>query len=736
MDNRFNSFTQQICLDNAVVGITSQEDSQPLKPADYVGKNEDGSPVPVISATDKTSAATIMAELDTATTQYPSQIVSYSSKFVEKISDVTSDMNISGSLSITYGEISGGGGGSYVNTQAFHNSDLNFLIQVTVLNQTVNVKDQLQFWPLNNSSPNSYVQNPESFTKTYGDTFISGFQEGGTFSAVVSIKAMENSNKTDIAANAHLALSVGAAAIKADADVKIANENLAKNSEITITINWSGGGQLKESTDLWTIETLQAVAAKFPDLVAACPQRTHAVLTKYESLRTYLNWKGGLDISPLNYEIAALYTSELLDAYMGYKSIWTEIHKNMQDLDAGVIELIKAPPPQSVVHRPSVLASDNDRLDTFGLTADKWKEGEVIPTFEPTFADLDKALQTCRSLMIRIVLENEYVTKNPKLAIDKDRPVAYLRPQVFRQLLPIQPPAPSLTVDLKVWNIEFGQTPGNGAQVVWTYDKKPNILPTIVQGFTKIDYGRVTGTRFNLISNSDSQTFTGFRLLTNAPVQSTRYGTGVAALEIPINDDGILGGEVLVKNPAPATAPSVPPANALVRTKVKFAYEYEEGPPRVVVWLSTFDMDQIGPLNISVKTDHVTRDDFEIVVRGINSWTSASVCWMAVPQDMKGVVMGSTETPWAPGLMENAPDKSLPILPSMQDHVRFPVKSFVQAPTIVAFISGFAFTSDIFNSRVNTEVLDVTKRGFNWKLSPWSDTKLTGASLSWIAFGK
>jgi hypothetical protein len=57
-------------------------------------------------------------------------------------------------------------------------------------------------------------------------------------------------------------------------NVNLTNSDWQKSCETTITVNWSGGGKLKESTDKWDIESMSAVAAKFPDLVAATPQRT------------------------------------------------------------------------------------------------------------------------------------------------------------------------------------------------------------------------------------------------------------------------------------------------------------------------------------------------------------------------------------------------------------------------------------------------------------------------------
>ncbi len=56
----------------------------------------------------------------------PSQTVVYTSKFVDRLSDVTDDMSVSGSLSIKAAKIGGSGKGSFVDSDKFKESDLNF----------------------------------------------------------------------------------------------------------------------------------------------------------------------------------------------------------------------------------------------------------------------------------------------------------------------------------------------------------------------------------------------------------------------------------------------------------------------------------------------------------------------------------------------------------------------------------------------------------------------------------
>jgi hypothetical protein len=157
----FNSYTQQICINEAVT--------------------VDRPPVTITP---------------------PSQIVTYSSRYVSKISDVTNSMNISGALNIKYGMVSGGASGSFIDSSKFQQSDINFLVTVKVVNQTQQADPEaLVFKPLlQQGVASAGAMTSEQFTKKFGDCFISGFQEGGEFYGLISIKVLETTKKTDILA--------------------------------------------------------------------------------------------------------------------------------------------------------------------------------------------------------------------------------------------------------------------------------------------------------------------------------------------------------------------------------------------------------------------------------------------------------------------------------------------------------------------------------------------------------
>ncbi|EMD85057.1 hypothetical protein COCC4DRAFT_31650 [Bipolaris maydis ATCC 48331] len=416
----FNSFTQQICMTDAV---TQGEDV----PSPY---SEDQQPKGI------------------------SQIVSYSSRFVDKLSDVIDVMNVSASLSIKTGTIGGAVSGTYIDSDKFKTSDLNFFIQVKVTNQTHMARDYTQFQKLKNFPITR-------FTEIYGDSFISGWEEGGELNALISVKVNDKSKITTIkgALEAELGTPALSGAIKGEGGLdKKATET---STETTINVNWSGGGQIKDPNVLWDINSLTLAAANFPDLVALTPQRTYAILTKYTSLKTFHESMGFF--SPLDYENAGIYTGALLDAYMDYKSIWKHIQIINWEFESGTTKLVKSEPTKELLDYAKKCAQEGasapksaSRGQSRSHTSGKHLEGsedsrDLQPkknTFKPnildcepydaSFVGLSKARRDCRLEMTKIVNEVDAVTADPSIALQPDRLGIYLAPSIFRQLLPIK----------------------------------------------------------------------------------------------------------------------------------------------------------------------------------------------------------------------------------------------------------------------------------------------------------
>ncbi|KAF0643184.1 hypothetical protein FPSE5266_07850 [Fusarium pseudograminearum] len=329
-----------------------------------------------------------------------SQVVTYTSRFVSKLSEVTDEMNISGSLSIKYGAIGGSGKGSFIDSDKFKESDLNFFISVKVINQSINIKDALIFQALPSV-------NDKNFVDVFGDCFISGFLEGGEFNALVSMKVLNKDKKTEIEAEAKVAMTIGPVELEAEAKVKVAKNNIQANTETTIQV----------VDEPWSIDTLMQTAARFPDLVAKTPQRTYAILTKYEALRSFMALKPE-KLLPIMYENAAIYTNALLDAYMDYKNIYRNISSDLFDIDAGTKKFDKPMDSGTLADNTTLTKVDDESK------------------FSASYKGMELGRRACRFQMMKIVTEVDLVTSTPKLATDETRGEQFQSPVSFRERLP------------------------------------------------------------------------------------------------------------------------------------------------------------------------------------------------------------------------------------------------------------------------------------------------------------
>ncbi|KAJ7219817.1 hypothetical protein B0H12DRAFT_978585, partial [Mycena haematopus] len=173
----FNSFTQQLCVNDAVKQAGGKQDipaDKSLRPQYQPG---------LMTAPDG-------GNLDI------SQNVTWTAKFVDKMSEITDSLNVSGSLAIKLEAIGGGGkaSASFLDSNKFKESDINYFFQVRVTNQHITAPDLTEFAPIPNI-PSS------EFNRVYGDSFISGFIEGGEFNALISIKLNDRSQAKQIKGN-------------------------------------------------------------------------------------------------------------------------------------------------------------------------------------------------------------------------------------------------------------------------------------------------------------------------------------------------------------------------------------------------------------------------------------------------------------------------------------------------------------------------------------------------------
>ncbi|KAJ4114011.1 hypothetical protein NW769_004791 [Fusarium oxysporum] len=281
----FNSYTHEICIDGAVV-------------VDAEGVHNDSTQV-----------------------ERPSQVVSYSARAVEKLSDIIQTMNVSYPHSIKKGSVTVSGSNSAIDEATFKSADINIIVTVKVTNQTTMIKNNARFVPMKGIDPSS-----EAFNEAYGDSYISGFIKGGEFTGIISVKVIDRNN-----------VDLTVKKIKARLDAKDSSKateftlnssdsfssrgsaSVMENTESHIHVSWMGGGQIKNENTPWDIDSIFKAAAAFPQRVSERPQLTWAILTKYKSNRSFIEWASNKPVKTLEYDQVSSYTAELFDSYMDYK---------------------------------------------------------------------------------------------------------------------------------------------------------------------------------------------------------------------------------------------------------------------------------------------------------------------------------------------------------------------------------------------------------------------------------
>ncbi|KAI3531206.1 hypothetical protein CSPX01_14339 [Colletotrichum filicis] len=402
----FNSFTQQLCINNAVVKERSGDVSEKSKPPGQA------------------------------------QAVTYKTSVIDKVTDVINAMNINAAFSIKYDTFDATGKGDFINTSKVKESDISFMISVKVVNQVIYDHSLTKFDPI----PEVKAEN---FSEVYGDSYISGFQEGGEFTAVISIKAKDRQKAASIKANAAIQFTKEKLELDADGEFGKDDRDFLEENETTVSVTWSGGGQeLKKPEEDWTLETMRAAALKFPDLVARTPMRTHAILTKYSALRTFQTaLKAGQSIQSLipSFEKAGVYTTVLQEAYLDFKTIAKNLQVLAFNVSAGLEVLVESPAARQQRDRNASTNNEGksegaDSDDEASLIAIVRDPSRASKPYDPTPAGLETARQDVRFMLNRIVSEVDIISRKPELAIDETRSPPYLAPFLFKELLPLARP--------------------------------------------------------------------------------------------------------------------------------------------------------------------------------------------------------------------------------------------------------------------------------------------------------
>ncbi|QSS66708.1 hypothetical protein I7I51_02917 [Histoplasma capsulatum] len=289
---RFNSYTQQICIDDAII-VHEQNDSSESPhhclPGEFPQDNADAAerddniltveeaPQQVDNALQRPPRT----RTEKAKASNVNQTVTYTAHAIDNLADVVDTLNISSSATISYASSHSNGSASFVKENSISESDINFIVSVKVTNELPINPTQLEFRPLDGLEP-------DQFSEVYGDCFIAGFLEGGAFSAIVSIKVQDKNKISRVKMAAEMQLSATKyfqplSGAMADSE----NQDIWTDTELSVSVTWSGGGSIKKPKASWDLPTIIQAANDFPTQVSKYPQRTQAILMSYNSVRSF-----------------------------------------------------------------------------------------------------------------------------------------------------------------------------------------------------------------------------------------------------------------------------------------------------------------------------------------------------------------------------------------------------------------------------------------------------------------
>ncbi|KAG9242249.1 hypothetical protein BJ878DRAFT_516481 [Calycina marina] len=283
----YNSYTQQLCINDAV--------EQDIK---------------------RGKSSTNLSLFDVSRPSSQSQKIEWITKFVDTVTEVADSMNVSGAVLVKENGTLDSSTGAFVNLDSMKDSDLNYLVQVKVTSKHLEADHLNQIREIEGISP-------ADVTEVYGDTFVSGFIEGGEFTALLSVK-VDGEHDLPAVKQALETLFNNLENGEPDSGQYDMQKLLLDATTTTrISVAWIGDTTQDPSDIEWSVQEVREAAEDFPSKVGLCPQRIHAVLTPYAKLSSYIQMTNSKNI--VDYGSVKAYTDKLLDDYFEYKNIWKQI---------------------------------------------------------------------------------------------------------------------------------------------------------------------------------------------------------------------------------------------------------------------------------------------------------------------------------------------------------------------------------------------------------------------------
>ena len=170
-------------------------------------------------------------------------------------------------------------------------------------------------------------------------------------------------------------------------------------------------------------------------MVADCPQRTYAILTKYDTLRSFNALKPAA-FTPLQYENAQIYTNALMDSFMSYKALYKTLGEHIFNVQGKTLEFVPWEELESQTTGSTTVPDVQPKRGEKDKTTGLYPHVEDLRRFEASAKGLSDARKEIRRQMMRIVNEVDLIERDAKIATDEDHEEPFQSPVTFETRVP------------------------------------------------------------------------------------------------------------------------------------------------------------------------------------------------------------------------------------------------------------------------------------------------------------
>lgn len=247
-----------------------------------------------------------------------------------------------------------------------------------------------------------------------------------------------------------------------------------------------------------------------------------------------------------------------------------------------------------------------------------------------------------------------------------------------------------------------------------------SVPPSLHIGLTRLDIGRKQNVRVKSYTSDIRKDC--FNVHVDTWGGTALYGASCTWLEVEAEDPDFQFGTFTTLDDHPCAKPQM-----LTTRLIAFPQQYSK-PPKVVVWLTGFDIKRNKNWRVKTYATCITATGFTI---HIDTWAdtvlfSATASWIAYPADKANIFSGSFNTtdvrPSSPTQHKNSA------------YASFGTNIFTTPPRIILAINSIDISCKR-NLRLEAKASSVSTAGMTWHLNSWDDTCLYTAGASYIAVG-